>query len=294
MAKQDPVEELRSRVIDYVNNVSYSQQEIAQGKPFEDFQAIEDLQRKLKIRLDPSTAKLVENAKTLYLSAKNPDLSTNFSDQFRYTNPNTRVGARLLQPGYTGQVKFSDPKTATMNVDHVGLMDNRQLQEILAHEYSHSDAIQKFGEGAKDAVRAPQVIQNIVSALSKPAFAQRITPGSVNSNSLDNAEESRATLVQLLATAPKGTQLSDIIATPLGIHMKANDGKAYTWTSGDSKVGEGKKLAHTDPATVTKIIEQDMFPRERWIEQRAPTLKESALDALDKVRAIIFPASSSK
>jgi hypothetical protein len=284
------IEQLRNQAqeafANFLDGVTYSPAELRAGKHRADHQkaldAIENYEKSSGRKLHSSTKVDLDRAKRFYESILLPDQALNISDTRRYVPEDARIGlSSNMRPGVMGYVSNKEPLTAKINV-HPAISSNDpgHMAETLAHELIHTQGA--FDSPAYRSKTSSEVMSQIVRAMAKPEFAERIAFGSLNGNSLVNEEEARATLGQMLAVAPKGTTLENIIGEPLKQVIKNNNGRTAVFRTADNKKGRGYEYQN-DPKVLMKLIEADMFPKERWIDERPPSIKETIDDFVSKL-----------
>lgn len=197
-----------------------------------------------------------------------PTENTNSTDVYKYYgttkfSPFPRERKNLPE-GVTaetgGYVTNTEP-----NIAHIRRGSDR---EVPLHEARHSDSLKSgtmpylFGKPWSRIPKAMIALSDEAEKESK--IMETLFP---SGNALYDMEEMRANLGAMLAKAPKGTTLEQLLSPVLN---KIDFSKFKGRTAVGEHAGREYPL---DKALFLKVLESEIFPRERWIENQPPPKK---------------------
>lgn len=230
----------------------------------------------------PATTTL-QNLQSLFDEALS---QTNARDVKKYFAPNSRVAPGSWR-GVSGYVAHNAPNDAYVSPETLNLGSRKHAINTVLHELGHSDHMtndpQKrnlFGEVD------PLNLINFTDQLKAHSLKKYFPAG----NAFDDGKEIRANLRASLGEQPYGTSAAQHFGPLLDALMSTGVNKdqfgrtmsklEYFPRSANSGLN-GVKINDRD--TLLKVLEMDLFPRERWLEPRQPTYKERIKDTFDSL-----------
>lgn len=208
--------------------------------------------------------------------------NTNGSDTIRYFHPETNLRMTDMEPRTLGFVDRKVPNVVNMS-SYWGSEDPvSKRTNTLLHEATHVDdnlrkdnKLNIFGE--IPGFNYEQLVRKLPPDVKKDHFTA--------SNSEESYREMRANLRASLGSAPKGTSEED--------HFKAILDAQNGWTNPidyypTEAQGMFDKVKLRSREEILKGMMNDMFPRERWLEPREPTWRESMDDKIQAIKKYLF------
>jgi len=209
---------------------------------------------------------------------------TNARDVKKYFAPNSRIGPGSYG-GASGHVSLNAPNDAYISPNTLNVASPKHAINTALHELAHSDHM----------TNDPQKRNLIgeVEPLNLSNFSDQLKAHALKkyfpaSNAFDDGKEIRANLRASLGEQPYGTSAAQHFGPLLDALMSTGVSKDQFGrtmsrleyfprraTSGFN----GVKVEDRD--TLLKMLEMDLFPRERWLEPRKPTYKERIKDTYD-------------
>ena len=284
---------------EYADKPVYTLRDMMAGKPYKDAETIEEMFNQFNKTLPrdrqfdkPRSARRLKNLDLMFTSA--PGL--NKDDVRKYHHPDTKVKASTnMGPLTMGYVQFPNKEKGiagdTMNL---AAYDPRDSDTVL-HEASHIDSnlapTQGYFLGEKRSPLDSLYFKLMEDTKKKKDFAKRyITSGNYG----DSIDEIRAELRASLGMAPKGTTARQHFS-PLLEHLfkDKNIFEQRQLVYDPNQLPPGAKQPTLLPGNLTKrtltnenvydLLERDLFPRERWIEPREPTVSERIQDFINNL-----------
>ncbi len=224
---------------------------------------------------DPQSANVLERLAPPRRANKNSDYWP------KYFHPKTTF---QIDPNFVnalGYVKRQKGQQHKVHMTLPGLVTTPK--NTLLHEGSHVDAFLNPRQGyflGEKVSPIQQLLRDIYNKVEKEKPKKSFTDKNYfpSSNSGENIDEMRANLRAGFGEQPMGTTMEDYLK-PILDELYSSALRPYVYDRnqipGDSRSFSLNTIPREDAAY---HIERDLFPRERWIEPRKPTIRERLSD----------------
>jgi hypothetical protein len=217
-----------------------------------------------------------ENLQELFNALPN----TNGADTFRYFNPNSRFVNHNLRGGLLGQVADKTPDLVELNSQyHYGEPLSKRLNTLL-HESSHVDDNRRPDKKSNLFGDVPGLnYYELFRGVPESIKSKYLTAG----NAEDHGYETRANLRAGLGIQKKGTSEEEYFKDLMDTRSTWTNPVTYTPTEAK---GMFDQVQLRGKEAIMKGLMNDLFPRERYLEPREPTWKESIQDKIQSLKDI--------
>lgn len=202
----------------------------------------------------------------------------NGADTRRYFHPETKIRVTNMKPGTMGYVEHEFPDIVNLSSYHSKNDPMSARTNTLLHEATHVEDNYRKDKKSNLFGDVPGFnYEQLIRKLPEDVKTQHFTAG----NAEDTYNEMRANLRASLGNARKGTTEEE--------HFKSMLDAQNGWTNPidyypTEAQGLGDRVQLRSREAIMKGLMNDLFPRERYLEPREPTWKESIQDKIQSLK----------